>query len=209
VVMKARVARHRGTRFRSAPLPKHIAYLKREGENARMFDAATDTADERAFAERCEDDHHDLRFTVSPEEATQMDLHTFTRELMTNAEIDLAKKLDWIAFDHWNTDNADPCPGAQACRWPERPDHQPRLHRPWLAAPRGRAGDFGTWSSQHAGNAVGPGGEVEAERWAILDPSLREIADEGAGVVDGGSGVPAASAWPRGEPRTAGARRPD
>ena len=44
VVMKARVVRHQGTRFRSAPLPKHIAYLKREGvtrdgEDARMFDA--------------------------------------------------------------------------------------------------------------------------------------------------------------------------
>ncbi len=31
VVTKARVVRHQGTRFRSAPLPKHIAYLKREG----------------------------------------------------------------------------------------------------------------------------------------------------------------------------------
>ena len=47
VVMKARVVRHQGTRFRSAPLPKHIAYLKREGvtrdgADARMFDAASD-----------------------------------------------------------------------------------------------------------------------------------------------------------------------
>ena len=70
VVMKARVVRHQGTRFRSAPLPKHIAYLKREGvtrerENARMFDAATDTADERAFAERCEEDRHDLLHRVA------------------------------------------------------------------------------------------------------------------------------------------------
>ena len=77
-----------------APLLKHIAYLKREGvtregKNARMFDSATDTADERVFAKRCENDYHNLR--LSPEEATQMDLHTFTRELMTNAEIDLAK----------------------------------------------------------------------------------------------------------------------
>ncbi len=31
VVMKARVVRHQGSRFRSAPLPKHINYLKREG----------------------------------------------------------------------------------------------------------------------------------------------------------------------------------
>src|SRR6266705_2437665 len=28
VVMKARVVRHQGTRFRSAPLSKHITYLK-------------------------------------------------------------------------------------------------------------------------------------------------------------------------------------
>jgi hypothetical protein len=31
VVMKARVVRHQGSRFRSAPLPKHLAYLKHEG----------------------------------------------------------------------------------------------------------------------------------------------------------------------------------
>ena len=54
VVMKARVVRHQGARFRSAPLPKHIAYLKREGvtrdgEDARMFDATSDMADERAL----------------------------------------------------------------------------------------------------------------------------------------------------------------
>ena len=69
--MKARVVRHQGTRFRSAPLPKHIAYLKREGvtrdgEDARMFDATSDAADERAFAERCEDDRHHFRFISRP-----------------------------------------------------------------------------------------------------------------------------------------------
>jgi type IV secretory pathway VirD2 relaxase len=80
--MKARVVRHQGPRFRSAPLPKHIAYLKREGvtrdgENARMFDAATDTADERAFAERCEDDRHHFRFIVSPEDGAELgDFHS-------------------------------------------------------------------------------------------------------------------------------------
>ena len=109
--MKARVVRHQGTRFRSAPLPKHMAYLKREGvtrdgEDARMFDAASDTADERAFAERCEDDRHHFRFIVSPEDAAELgDLKTFTRELMLDAERDLGTKLDWVAVDHWNTDN--------------------------------------------------------------------------------------------------------
>ena len=44
VVVKARVVRHKGSKFRSAPLAKHISYLKREGvtrdgQDARMFDA--------------------------------------------------------------------------------------------------------------------------------------------------------------------------
>ena len=107
----ARIVRHRGGRFRSAPLSKHLAYLKREGvtrdgADARMFDAASDDADTKAFAERCEEDRHHFRFTVSPEDAGQMaDLRAFTRELMKDAERDLGTGLDWVAVDHWNTDN--------------------------------------------------------------------------------------------------------
>lgn len=86
VVMKARVVRH--GRLRSAPLPKHLTYLKREGvtrdgQDARMFDAASDAVDERAFAERCEDDRHHFRFIISPEDAATLgNLKTFTRELI-------------------------------------------------------------------------------------------------------------------------------
>ena len=111
VVIKARVVRHRGSRFRSAPLAKHVTYLKREGvtrdgADARMFDARSERADERAFADRCEDDRHHFRFIVSPEDAAEMaDLRAFTRELMIDAERDLGTKLDWVAVDHWNTDN--------------------------------------------------------------------------------------------------------
>jgi hypothetical protein len=111
VVMKARVVRHQGSRFRSAPLSKHISYLKREGvtrdgEDARMFDANSEVADERAFAERCRDDRHHFRFIVSPEDAAELDdLRTFTRELLGDVERDLGTKLDWVAVDHWNTDN--------------------------------------------------------------------------------------------------------
>jgi len=86
-----RIVRHRGGRFRSAPLAKHVAYLKREGvtrdgADARMFDATSDDADTKAFAERCEKDRHHFRFTMSPEDAGQMaDLRTFARELMADA----------------------------------------------------------------------------------------------------------------------------
>jgi type IV secretory pathway VirD2 relaxase len=191
VVMKARVVRHQGTRFRSAPLPKHIAYLKREGvtrdgENARMFDAATDTADERAFAERCEDDRHHFRFIVSPEDGAKLgDLKTFTRELMLDVEKDLGTKLDWLAVDHWNTDN-------------------PHVH----VLIRGRAGDgkdlvisreyisrgFRDRAAERVTLELGPRSEqeirtalereVESERWTSLDRALRDISDECGGVAD-------------------------
>jgi type IV secretory pathway VirD2 relaxase len=71
-----------------------------------MFDAASDDADLRAFAERGRDDRHHFRFIVSPEDAAEMeDLRAFTRDLVKQMERDLGTRLDWVALDHWNTDN--------------------------------------------------------------------------------------------------------
>jgi type IV secretory pathway VirD2 relaxase len=111
VAIKARVVRHRGSRLRQAPLARHLTYLKRDGvtrdgADASLFDANSDRSDEQAFAERCGDDRHHFRFIVSPEDAQDLtDLRAFTRELMADAERDLGTTLDWIAVDHWNTDN--------------------------------------------------------------------------------------------------------
>lgn len=197
VVIKARVVRHRGNKFRSAPLAKHVAYLKRDGitrdgADARMFDARSDAVDERAFAERCEEDRHHFRFIVSPEDAAEMtDLRAFTRELMTDAERDLGTRLDWVAVDHWNTDN-------------------PHVH----VLVRGRADDskdlvisrdyisrgFRARAEERVTLELGPRSEqaiqsalereVEAERWTGLDRALRDIADEGAGIADLRPGAP-------------------
>jgi type IV secretory pathway VirD2 relaxase len=77
-----------------------------DGADARMFDARSDVADEQAFSERCRDDRHQFRIIVSREDAAELEsLRTFTRELMADAEHDLGTKLDWVAVDHWNTDN--------------------------------------------------------------------------------------------------------
>ncbi|MCZ4288450.1 relaxase/mobilization nuclease domain-containing protein [Hoeflea alexandrii] len=111
VIVKARVVRHRGRAFRLAPLTAHVAYLKREGvtrdgERGIMCDATTDAADDLAFSERCEDDRHHFRFIVSPEDASEMqDLKAFTRDFARQMETDLGTRLDWVAVDHWNTDN--------------------------------------------------------------------------------------------------------
>jgi type IV secretory pathway VirD2 relaxase len=197
VMIKARVVRHRGNKFRSAPLAKHVAYLKRDGvtrdgADARMFDAGSEAADERAFAERSEEDRHHFRFIVSPEDAAEMaDLRAFARELMADAERDLGTKLDWIAVDHWNTDN-------------------PHIH----VLVRGRADDggdlvisrdyisrgFRARAEERVTLELGPRSEqeiqsalkkeVEGERWTGLDRALRDIADEGAGIADLRPGAP-------------------
>ncbi len=44
-----------------------------------MFDANSEVADERAFAERCKEDRHHFCFIVSPEDAAELEnLRTFT-----------------------------------------------------------------------------------------------------------------------------------
>ncbi len=191
VVMKARVVRHHGTRFRSAPLTKHITYLKREGvtrdgTDARMFDATSDAAEERAFAERCEDDRHHFRFIISPEDAAELgDLRTFTRELMTDVARDLGTKLDWIAVDHWNTDN----PHIHVLIRGRAEDGQDLvISRNYISRGfRDRAAELvtlelGPRSERDIQSALER--EVEAERWTSLDRALCIAADEGAGVAD-------------------------
>ncbi|MEH2537124.1 type IV secretory pathway VirD2 relaxase [Bradyrhizobium sp. AZCC 1577] len=191
VVMKARVVRHHGSRFRSAPLSKHITYLKREGvtrdgADARMFDAASDTPDESAFAERCKDDRHHFRFIISPEDAAELgDLRAFTRELMTDVARDLGTKLDWIAVDHWNTDN----PHVHVLIRGRAEDGQDLvISRDYISRGfRDRAAErvtleLGPRSEREIQSALER--EVEAERWTSLDRALRIAADEGAGVAD-------------------------
>ena len=84
-VVKARVVRHGP---KAAPLATHLSYLRRDGVTrdgapGKMFDAAGDAADARAFAERCQGDRHHFRFIVSPDDAAELsDLRAFTRDLM-------------------------------------------------------------------------------------------------------------------------------
>jgi type IV secretory pathway VirD2 relaxase len=196
-LIKARVVRHRGNKFRSAPLVKHVAYLKRDGVardgvNARMFDARSDAVDERAFAERCEEDRHHFRFIISPEDAAEMtDLRAFARELMVDAERDLGTKLDWIAVDHWNTDN----PHIHVLVRGRADDGQDLvISRDYISRGfRARAEvrvtlELGPRSEREIQSALER--EVEAERWTSLDRALRDIADEGAGIANLRPGAP-------------------
>ena len=92
-------------------LAKHLRYIERDGagrdgEPGRAYGPQTDEADLDAFKERCADDRHHFRFIVSPEDGAELDdLRTYTRHLVSRMEADLGTRLDWVAVDHWNTDN--------------------------------------------------------------------------------------------------------
>jgi type IV secretory pathway VirD2 relaxase len=109
VLIKSRLVNLKRAELRSTQI--HLKYLGREGVakdagRADAYGADTDQADTAAFAERSEGDRHQFRFIVSPEDATDLaDLRDFTRELMKQVQKDLGTRLDWVAVDHWNTDN--------------------------------------------------------------------------------------------------------
>lgn len=190
VIIKARVVRQSGARFRSAPLLRHIAYLERDGvtrdgSDGQMFDARTDQADGEAFAGRCEDDRHHFRFIVSPEDAKALaNLHAFTRELMEDMAADLETRLDWVAVDHWNTDN----PHIHVLvRGVALDGKDLVIDRSYISEGlRARAEErvtieLGPRSETEIHNALLR--EVHAERWTSLDRRLQRQRDD-LGVVD-------------------------
>nr|WP_304304822.1 DUF3363 domain-containing protein [Pseudacidovorax intermedius] len=109
VVIKSRfvVLKRAGAKAVSA----HLRYIEREGvtrngQKGQAYGADTDAADLQAFEERGRGDRHQFRLIVSPEDAPELqDLRGFTRQLMRRMEIDLETPLDWVAVDHWDTDN--------------------------------------------------------------------------------------------------------
>ncbi|BCH27792.1 type VI secretion protein [Mesorhizobium sp. L-8-3] len=174
--VKALVMRNRGER---GPLARHLNYLRRDGvtrdgERAKMFGPETDDADAKEFTERCKDDRHHFRFIVSPEDAADMeDLKRFTRELMAQAEKDLGTRLDWVAVDHWNTDN----PHVHVIVRGRTDDGQDLvIDRDYIkSGMRDRAQDLvtlelGPRTDLNISRALDR--QIEAERWTQLDRQL-------------------------------------
>ncbi|MDJ0447385.1 DUF3363 domain-containing protein [Methylocystis sp. JR02] len=106
VVVKSRSVRGAG---KSGKAAAHLRYIQRDGtardgERGRLYSATEDRADGDAFLDRGNDDRHQFRFIVSPEDAADLAYLTgYTRELMGRLETDLGTKLDWVAVNHHNT----------------------------------------------------------------------------------------------------------
>lgn len=190
VVIKARIVRQSGKAFSSAPLSAHLSYLRRDGvtrdgETASMFDRNGDRADHSAFSERCSGDRHHFRFIISLEDGGEMeDLRAFTRDLAKQMEADLGTELDWIAVDHWNTDN----PHVHLLvRGVDDKGKDLVIARDYIGTGlRSRAEDLisielGPKPEYEITNALER--EIDADRWTRLDGAIRSLAEE-TGHVD-------------------------
>jgi len=107
VIVKARY-----TRIAAGDLGAAHAHLKyilrdgvtREGAPGHLYDGSRDDVDGSAFLDRSQQDPHQFRFIVSPEDSARLpDLKPFVRDLLAQMERDLETKLDWVAVDHFNT----------------------------------------------------------------------------------------------------------
>ena len=89
----------------------HLRYIERDGvtrdgERGQAYGPETDTVDLKTFEERGKGDRHQFRFIVSVEDAGELeDLRGYTREFMQRMATDLETRLEWVAVDHWDTDN--------------------------------------------------------------------------------------------------------
>jgi type IV secretory pathway VirD2 relaxase len=87
----------------------HLGYIhrdgvERDGSGGQLYTRDGVEPDADAFIQRCEDDRHQFRLIVSPEDAGKLgELKDTTRALMAQMEADLGTRLDWLAVDHHNT----------------------------------------------------------------------------------------------------------
>ncbi|XOB93150.1 DUF3363 domain-containing protein [Pseudomonadota bacterium 24LQ007] len=164
----------------------HLRYIEREGvgrdgEPGKAYDPMTDDADLSAFEERGREDRHQFRFIVSPEDADQLDdLRTYTRHFMDRMEADLGTRLEWVAVDHWNTDN----PHTHiVLRGRDGSGKDLIISRDYISqGMRERASELATeWLGPRTELEIqrSMAREVDQERWTGLDRTLQREAVEG------------------------------
>ncbi len=184
-VVKASFSRNR----KSGAWTAHARYLSRPGAQQELakglgFDATREGIDLQATVRDWEkNDKLMWRFIVSPEDANRLNLSDHVRELVGQMERDLGTKLEWVAIDHYNTDDAHVHLLVRGVREDGRPLE---IDREYL-----RSG-IRTRSREIATRELGPRleaevlrareGAVRREQWTEIDRALQRKAD-GNGVV--------------------------
>ena len=167
----------------------HLRYIERDGvtrdgQRGQAYGPVSDAADLKEFEVHGRGDRHQFRFIVSVEDAEQFDdLRAYTREFMQRMATDLETRLDWVAVDHWDTDN----PHTHVVLRGRAANGQDLVIAPDYMAHgmRMRAGELATeWLGPRTELEIRQGllREVEQERLTGLDRILLRRAN--LGVVD-------------------------
>ncbi len=167
----------------------HLRYIERDGvtrdgKRGQAYGPESDAVDLKEFEESGRGDRHQFRFIVSVEDAEQLDdLRTYTREFMQRMVTDLETRLDWVAVDHWDTDN----PHTHVVLRGRAANGQDLVIAPDYMAHgmRMRAGELATeWLGPRTELEIRQGllREVDQERLTGLDRTLLRRAN--LGVVD-------------------------
>jgi type IV secretory pathway VirD2 relaxase len=179
-VVKASFSRNR----KSGAWAAHAKYLSRPGAQQELakglgFDATREGVEMVATVRGWEkSDELMWRFIVSPEDADRLNLRGHVRELVGQMERDLGTKLEWVAIDHHNTDDAHVHLLVRGVREDGRPL---QIERDYL-----RLG-IRTRSQEIATRELGPRLEpeilqarervVRREQWTEIDRALQRRAD--------------------------------
>jgi type IV secretory pathway VirD2 relaxase len=85
----------------------HAAYLARADAGTPFYDALAEHVDCAARAASwARADRRHFRIILAPENGGEIgDLKPYVRDVMARAEAALGTRLDWVAVDHWDTDN--------------------------------------------------------------------------------------------------------
>ncbi len=187
VMVKTRIVNLKRASSRS--ITTHLRYIERDGVTAdgspaSAYSADLDAVDTKEFASRCRNDRHQFRFIVSPEDGVEIgDLRSFTRELMTHLERDLETKLEWVAVDHWDTDNPHT---HVVLRGKDSGKRDLVIDREYIThGMRARATEVAdTWLGPRTEREIEESlnREIDQERWTRIDRTIQEKLIEG--VID-------------------------
>lgn len=184
VIVKVRLVRLGATSLKSSPT--HLRYLERagvsrDGEPGRAYGPQTEVAETAEFIAAGDGDRHQFRVILAPEDATELgDLRGYTRGLMSHMEQDLGTRLEWIAVDHWDTDNPHT---HLVIRGRDETGRDLIIAREYLTQGlRLRAAELATeWLGPRSEREIQASltREISQDRWTSLDRSLQRLAPDG------------------------------
>ena len=184
VIVKVRIVQH--AQVRPASLKENLDYIERDGVQpdgspGHLEAGDRERIDAESFARRIEPDRHHFKIIVSPEDGAQIgDLKSYTREFMAQVERDLGTRLEWVATDHWDTDN----PHIHILlRGKDEAGEDLVIAGDYIAhGMRHRAAELATrWLGPRTEREIRESltREVEQERWTSLDRALQRSAQGG------------------------------